>query len=247
MIAASLVGVVFGIACVSLMEMDQSYLEHLSLWVIPVMADVAMWIAMVIGFPVAAVQLKKAKAISASASSEDDDAEEQIERHLNVNLTITTILQILVFTCFGMTMSVLGSLQHGLLVSKELYLAVMISGLGALVLCLVLTMVFQRQTVNFVKERNPEKQGSVFQMDFNKTWLSSCDEAEKAQAYEAAFKAYRVGVYASLIAWIITVIAAVIGWTNWFSVLIVGIIWGALQVSYCFFCMKKHNQVSISG
>lgn len=247
MAAALLVGVVFGIASVCLMEMDQSYLDHLSLLVIPIIADVVMWVAMVIGFPLAAAQFSKAKALSALAGPEDDAAEEQIERGLNVNLTITTILQILVFTCFGMAASVSGSLRHGLSLSKELYLVITVSALCALLLCLVLTLVFQRQTVNFIKERNPEKQGSIFQTDFNKTWLKSCDEAEKAQAYESAFKAYRVGIYTSLVVWVITIFAAMIGWTNWFSVLIVGIIWGALQISYCFFCLKKSNQASIFG
>lgn len=247
MVLSLIVGLALGLGCIRLMDADQSLLDHLGRWVIPVCADILMWIAMLIGFPAAACLMKKASAIAASADAEDDTAEDRIEAPLNLALTIQTFLQVLVFTCSGMTFSVLGAMNHGLVLSKEVFLTVWISGLAGMILCLVLSVVQQRSVVNMVKERNPEKQGSIFQTDFNKTWLSSCDEAEKAQAYEAAFKAYRVGTHACLFMWLLSVFAAILGWAGWFTVFSIGVIWGALQVSYCLFCTKKKNPSNISG
>lgn len=247
MVISLVVGLLLGLGCISLMDADRDLLDHLSMWVIPVCADILMWIAMVIGFPVAAHLMKKAAALSAASDEEDDRAEERIESLLNLALAIQTCLHVLVFTCSGMTFSVLGAMNNGLILSKETFLIVWISGLAGMILCLVLTVIQQRSVVNLVKERNPEKQGSIFQIDFNKTWLNSCDEAEKAQAYKAAFKSYRVGAHACLLMWMLSIFAVMLGWTGWFTMLAIGVIWGALQVSYCLFCMKKKNPANISG
>ena len=39
--------------------------------------------------------------------------------------------------------------------------------------------------VDLEKKLNPEKKGSVFEMQFQKTWLESCDEAQKQQHHIA--------------------------------------------------------------
>lgn len=70
-------------------------------------------------------------------------------------------------------------------------------------------------------------------MNFQKVWLASCDEAERAQVYQASFKAYRVGTYTCLVCWVITFFGVMLGWLNWGAAALVGIIWGAMQIAYC--------------
>lgn len=50
----------------------------------------------------------------------------------------------------------------------------------------------QKKSVNLLKEMNPEKRGSVFDLKFQSKWLESCDEAEQLIIYKSAYKAYRV-------------------------------------------------------
>lgn len=63
---------------------------------------------------------------------------------------------------------------------------------------MVVTVTAQNRIVNFTKEINPEKKGSVYDLKFQKTWIASCDEAEQLQIYRAAFRAYTAMNYAAL-------------------------------------------------
>ncbi len=92
--------------------------------------------------------------------------------------------------------------------------------------------VSQRQIVDQLREQNPEKQGSVYQFNFQKVWLQSCDEAEQLQIYRAGYRAYQAGVYTCLGLWLAVVIANLMGWLRWDSILLVGVIWLVLQSVY---------------
>ena len=67
-----------------------------------------------------------------------------------------------------------------------------------LIAVMVVTVTAQNRIVNFTKEINPEKKGSVYDLKFQKTWIASCDEAEQLQIYRAAFRAYTAMNYAAL-------------------------------------------------
>ena len=67
-----------------------------------------------------------------------------------------------------------------------------------LIAVMVVTVIAQNRIVNFTKEINPEKKGSVYDLKFQKTWIASCDEAEQLQIYRAAFRAYTAMNYAAL-------------------------------------------------
>ncbi len=54
-----------------------------------------------------------------------------------------------------------------------------------LIAVMVVTVTAQNRIVNFTKEINPEKKGSVYDLKFQKTWIASCDEAEQLQIYRA--------------------------------------------------------------
>ena len=47
--------------------------------------------------------------------------------------------------------------------------------------------VLQQKIVDLERRINPEKRGSVYDMKFQKTWMDSCDEAERAQIGQACY------------------------------------------------------------
>ncbi|MGL6219074.1 MAG: DUF3169 family protein [Lacrimispora sphenoides] len=63
-----------------------------------------------------------------------------------------------------------------------------LTGFIAAVIC---TIVTQQKIINFEKEINPEKRGSVFNQKFSKKWEKSCDEAERLSIYKSTYTSYR--------------------------------------------------------
>lgn len=86
--------------------------------------------------------------------------------------------------------------------------------------------------VNFEKEINPEKKGSVYDVKFQKKWMESCDEAQKMMIYQAGYASYQtVNKLCSLL--MLCNMAGVMLW-DWGIVpaFMVAIIWGASMLSY---------------
>ena len=51
-------------------------------------------------------------------------------------------------------------------------------------------VVLQQKIVDLERRINPEKRGSVYDMKFQKTWMDSCDEAERARSARPATGLY---------------------------------------------------------
>ena len=95
------------------------------------------------------------------------------------------------------------------------------------------TIITQQRVVNFEKIINPEKQGSVFELNFQKKWVNTCDEAERLNIYQSSFKAYKTVTMTCIILWLF----CVLGMTMWdlgiMPVAIVTVIWLVQTTSYC--------------
>lgn len=86
--------------------------------------------------------------------------------------------------------------------------------------------------INFEKEINPEKKGSVYDVKFQKKWMESCDEAQKMMIYQAGYASYQtVNKLCSLL--MLCNMAGIMLW-DWGIVpaFMVAIIWGASTLSY---------------
>lgn len=245
LIAALLVGGLCGIGLNCLGELDDEVLAYLSGWVAPIAANVVQWLAFFVTLIVSLVCCRRGRVLLSSAGEDEDELRKQADRQLSYTMTATALQMVVTFTCFGITSTGLNAAQSGRM-GFDVCIVVTSSALVGLVASMAAVMAIQRRVVNLIKEQNPEKQGSVFQINFNKTWISSCDEAERAQMYRAGFRAYRVGFYTCLGAWLVATFGAMIGWLTWGSVLLVGIIWGALQMTYCVSCQKDvHSTVAL--
>lgn len=162
-----------------------------------------------------------------SWDQESETVYDQMDRKLNFILSLQSILQIFSFFFFGAS------------VSNLFY---RISGEGKLVLVIIPTVSFmvllialiltQRSIIDLAKEMNPEKHGSVYDMKFTKTWMASCDEAEKMMIYKAAYHAYQVTNYACMALWLVFVLLSMVMPMSLLALCCISLIWLIMTVSY---------------
>lgn len=238
-LASAVAGAFIGIGLSFLGDTDQAWLDRISGCIVPLAAVAVLWLAIIVTLIVALVSCRQAKRL-AQAARDTDEGWEAVERKQSAALTATTVQSVIVYTCFGIGASGMQSVMADAL-DPMLYLAFLLADLVGLILSMASCIAIQRWVINAVKEQNPEKQGSVFQLNFNKVWIKSCDEAELSQIYRAGFKAYRAGHYACLSAWLVAVLGSIIGWMSWNAILLVGVIWIVLLVTYCVNCQKSSH------
>ncbi|MCI7473919.1 MAG: DUF3169 family protein [Clostridiales bacterium] len=101
-----------------------------------------------------------------------------------------------------------------------------------------LMMVLQQKVVDQTRQMNPEKQGSIYDVNFQKKWLESCDELERAQIGQASFRAYKVANSSCAAIWIVLVILSLVTDIGLLPILVVMLLWGVLQVSYTLECIR---------
>lgn len=97
---------------------------------------------------------------------------------------------------------------------------------------IVSVSVIQQKIINFEKELNPEKKGSIFDLNFHEKWMQSCDEAEKLQIYKASWSAYKAVNVTCLVLLALCVVGMLIFDIGILPVIIVGIVWSVLTLSY---------------
>lgn len=153
---------------------------------------------------------------------EDEDLAEGIEVTLSYVLLFTTLANVVdffflsaVFLCDAVT------------VTTALFLV-----------SVVLILLLQQKAIDLTRRMNPEKQGSVYDVKFQKKWMDSCDEAEKAQMGQAAYQAFRVANGTCLVLWVVLTVLNFSFDIGLLPVLMVLILFGVLQVTYCLTCIK---------
>jgi hypothetical protein len=180
-----------------------------------------VFVATAVCRPFAANYYSKAKRSLDDWDGEDDNVYDQVEHDLSVGLIINTANQILVFLFFG----VAGVLMYN-------PITVLLSVLGML-LALVLCVRYQRRTVDLLRELNPEKDGSVYDVKFQKKWLASCDEAERAQIGEAAYHSFRLmNSYAYPLLWLVAVLGGMTFDWGAVPVVMISILWMIQVMTY---------------
>lgn len=103
---------------------------------------------------------------------------------------------------------------------------------------MAVTMILQKNIVNFEKEINPEKQGSVYETGFQKKWLESCDEAERFQIYKCAYKSYITVNGLCVACWLISVLGILFWDFGILPMVFVMIIWLGSSISYSIESMR---------
>lgn len=188
-------------------------------------AAVGIWCVWRIGY---------SKEKAAELMEKDDDAAlEKVERALSYDIWITNGLVILQFLYF----SAIVFIYMNFLASREnvglLMCAAAIFIIGALVMVWL-----QQKQIDCVRFLNPEKRGSVYDMNFHKKWEESCDEAELFIIYKAAYKAYRVVNILYIILWAFFMLMGLTTGAGFLPILTIMILWAVSTMVYSYYSMK---------
>jgi hypothetical protein len=89
-----------------------------------------------------------------------------------------------------------------------------------------------KRTLDIEKKLNPEKQGNVLDVEFQKVWLNSCDEAQKMMVYKAGYKAFQSTNAACLILILVAFICSLTFQTDLVALIFVCMIWFVNNMSY---------------
>ena len=99
----------------------------------------------------------------------------------------------------------------------------------------------QRRIVDLTRRINPEKQGSVYDFQFRKKWLASCDEAERQRIGQAAYRSYAVTTYACLFVWLALVLVNVLVPIGPLPIAAVMVPWALGQFTYLGQCIRMET------
>lgn len=117
---------------------------------------------------------------------EDESVYEKIDKKLSTGMTISS--GIMVFNMLAYGIGFYGAFNGSEKSNSIIYFIDLIFFIGSIA-CILF---YQKAVVNLLKELNPEKQGSVYDLKFSKKWLASCDEAEKQKIGEASYATYSI-------------------------------------------------------
>ena len=190
MAASTVVGGIFGFFSMDIMEFLKSRnvtadtVSTEAIRILAIAAPYAIWILGMICFFYAAIALKKGKKEFAENGFDNEDILEKIDKRLNMGVFLTGSLLLVDYFLFS---------AHTLAIVKDvrgIFIEFLISIVGFIV-SIVLSIVLQQKIVDFVKEMNPEKRGSIYDMKFQNKWMDTCDEAEQLIIYRVSYRAYK--------------------------------------------------------
>ena len=192
---------------------------------------VAPWLlaAMAVLVPVTALPFyRKAKALLDGWDGEDEAVSDAVDEKLSAAIWIVSAATIVSYFLIAAAYS--GGLTA---FENERNAYMVFLGIGGFLAVLAECILIQQKCVDATKKTNPEKTASVYDMRFQKKWMESCDEAEKAMIGKCAFKAFSAASSACNALALVFTLSALIFGTGFLPVLAVCIVWLVGQCVYC--------------
>lgn len=174
----------------------------------------------------------KAKKLHGTWDEEDDIVLGKIEKYLDCAMIISNTTMILIVFFFAVIMQY-GSAKG----NKMSMLGITIFLFAGVIACLFAT----QKIVDFTKYINPEKNGSVYDTNFQKKWMDSCDEAEREKIYKASWFAYKITNYSCVILMVILMTLNEIFHFGIMPSFCVAVIWLIQTLSYSFEEMRLNK------
>lgn len=192
MVACTLVGVLFGLFVAAYKVGNVSFLKEMrsletSMLVtkgLAIAAPFAIWGSIIGCAGLGVYWLNYAKKKYAKWDGEDDAYIDNLEGKLNFIITLSSCSLYVVYLFF--TAGVFANLQA--IYTKPISFFATLIGMFA---SMTVVMKLQKEIVDFVRTMNPEKKGSIYDMDFHNKWIKSSDELEKLIVYKASYGAYK--------------------------------------------------------
>lgn len=181
---------------------------------------------------------RKAKQMLDGWDGEDEALSERVEELLSKALWANNTLTIVLFFLAGA--SYVGVFGEGPVWG---YLV----GTAALIAGIVLTTAAQKRLVDLNRLLAPEKEGSVYDLNFQKKWLDSCDEAEKNLIGQCSYRAFQLTQKLCAVLWGVFILSGMFLDTGVLPTLAVCIIWGLSQWEYCRWSLKLSRPGAAEG
>ena len=164
------------------------------------------------------------------AEGENEEELDLLEYRMNIPIIITSIGMVINFFLIAMNW------RLGISEEELTPIANMMTGLGNAIFCLsfVIEMAVQNRILKLEKELNPEKKGSIFNFNFQKEWLGSCDEAERLVEYKSGFRAYMIGQYVCIGLWLFCIIGQLTFDIGIMPIICLTIVWLTLVCTFLF-------------
>lgn len=194
----------------------------------------APWLLVVCAAAELAVCLRlylRAKGLLKGWDGEDEDVYNQVDRVLSLLLEASSISMIVGFFL------VAAFFAEGILKKMDTP-DLFVLALGCFVLIMLETVLFQQRSVDLAKRIYPEKEGSVYDLKFQKKWMDSSDEAEKILVGKCAYKAYTAVNLTCMLLWMVFTLTAMFLDTGFLPVLAVCVIWGVSTIVYSYWGIK---------
>lgn len=215
-------------ACTSILAGQISFsalaesLENLAPGVLPVfvVVHIVLFLAALLFF----ISAKK------KLSGWDGESEEVIdsaEEKLSYSILLANAATVLNFFGFAAMIQVAENTAYG---ERHGFLMFPIT-LVVFILGYVWIIIVSKLVVDQEKKLNPEKQGNIFDVKFQKEWVGSCDENEKQKVYQSGYYGFRAGNTTCMIMWILTVLMQLWTDTGLFPVACVCVIWLSMILS----------------
>ena len=194
-------------------------------------------VANVVTFVIALVQYLKIKKMVAHWDGEEEETILEIEYKLNFPVLIANAMMI----CNMVLFSVGTALSTITGIGEDTGNVLDMICVWTFVVGLVFEFIILKLVIDLEKKLNPEKRGSIFDVNFAKKWEDSCDEAQKLVSYKAGYEAYKAGSTTCMILWLLAFIGQMMFDTGVFPVICIGIIWLVMLFAYCGFCIKAEK------
>ncbi len=197
---------------------------------------VAPWLmlAVAVVVPVVSVALyRRAKKLLGTWDGEDEAVSDAIDGLLSIAIWITGAA--LIVSYFLIAAAYSGGFA---MFDREENTVPFFVSMGAFIAIMIEAVLIQQRCVDAAKKTNPEKTASVYDVDFHKKWMDSCDEAEKVLIGKCAFKAYSAtNTVCSTLAIVLAISALIFG-IGFLPSLVVCAVWIVNLTVYCMEALK---------
>lgn len=182
-------------------------------------APYSFWVLLIVLGGAEALLYQQAKKLFDTWDGEEESTVELAEEKLSKILLLTSVHLILNLFFMGVFffLGAEGSLF----------------GLAGFAVSFAVVILMQQKTVDLEKKMNPEKKGSVYDTNFQKKWIESCDENEQRKIGAAAMRSFRMVNNVCVVLWVILVFLSLVYPVGILPMFLVLLIFGVNQVSYC--------------
>lgn len=130
---------------------------------------------------------------------DNDELWDELELKLNGPLILANAITLIDLLFFSITIFLAVHFAYGAI--DRFHTVILIADFVMMIVVYAVTIFVPKKIVEIEKDLNPEKEGSIFDLQFDKKWLNSSDEAQKLITYKAAYKSFKANNTGAMFLW----------------------------------------------